>query len=93
MTTTSNTTTRRRESPEAVKGLLSEYLTIQDIMRRFACSRMWVHRHTLNHDFPLPIKFGDNVATRRRWRRDDVEAWEAQWVIRSTQHPQKGTSR
>jgi predicted DNA-binding transcriptional regulator AlpA len=56
-----------------------EYFVIGDLCARFACSRMWISRHIADHNFPAPIKFGDRVGARRRWRRADVLAWEAKW--------------
>ncbi len=38
---------------------------------------MWIYRK-LKEGFPQPIRFGGAKCV-RRWRRADIEAWEAKW--------------
>jgi predicted DNA-binding transcriptional regulator AlpA len=48
-------------------------------MARYHVGRMWIERHIKQDGFPRPIKFGHTVSAVRRWRRSDIEAWEAEW--------------
>jgi hypothetical protein len=41
---------------------------------------MWITRAIQTKQFPPPIKFGEGVAVRRRWRAEDVLRWEQRWV-------------
>jgi len=74
----------------------SEYLTIADVMARFHASRMWVARRTLDANFPKPVRFGPGVSAVRRWRRTDIEAWEAARAaqeVATPAEPLRGSSK
>jgi len=87
------TALRRRQSP-TVEAPVSKYMTVFDVRRRFACSRMWITRQTANHNFPLPIRFGDSVGVRRRWLTSEVDAWEQQYITgRVSSDVARGPSR
>lgn len=55
----------------------SEFLTAADVMARYHVGRMWIERRIKDSNFPRPFKFGHTVNAVRRWRRPDIEAWEA----------------
>ncbi|MCG5513642.1 helix-turn-helix transcriptional regulator [Ectothiorhodospira shaposhnikovii] len=50
------------------------YLTDVDLARRFAVSRVTIWRWSGAGKFPKPVRLGANCS---RWRKAEVEAWEA----------------
>jgi len=58
----------------------TEFLTVADLCERYHCSCVPILQRIQNHNFPQPIKFDVGVGIRRRWRRSEVEAWEAEWM-------------
>jgi len=59
---------------EAVFMSEQEYFTDNQLARRFAVSRATIWRWVSNSEFPQPIRLGPKCT---RWRKDEVEAWEA----------------
>lgn len=57
-----------------------QYLSDLDIATRLGVSRITVWRWTDAGRFPRAVKLGPNCT---RWRRHDVEAWEAQRIAES----------
>ena len=55
----------------------SEFLTAADVLARYSAGRNWIERRIKDSNFPKPIKLGPGVMAVRRWRRADLESWEA----------------
>jgi predicted DNA-binding transcriptional regulator AlpA len=56
----------------------ARFLTVNQVRERYGAADSWVARRTLDANFRKPVRFGPGVSAVRRWRRADIEAWEAE---------------
>lgn len=56
------------------EATMPEYFTDVELARRFSVSRICIWRWAGQGRFPKPVKLAPNCT---RWRRQDVEAYEA----------------
>lgn len=92
----------RVERHQKVLDLRELGFKLQEIADQFALSRERVRqiikreeqngRRTLDANFSKQIKFGPGVSATRRWRRADVEAWEAMRAVSAPSTVSEATS-
>ena len=55
---------------------MSDYLTERDVLAALKVGRRTLYRWCASGKFPTPVRLPDHRS--KRWRKEDVQAWEQQ---------------